>query len=418
MAAAANGMAVSGLLPFVGTFFVFSDYMRPAVRLAAMMRAKVAFVWTHDSVGLGEDGPTHQPIEQLASLRAMPGLRLIRRADANEVAAAWRVHIDGDGPTAIILTRQKVPVLDGTAERAPKVSRAARTCSSTKTATRPTSCSSAPVPRCRSASGARELLAARGHRGARRVDAVVGPVRGAARRLPRRRCCRPGTPTLAVEAGVELRLDEVRRRRRRASTASANPRPATSRSRSSGTPPRTSPSARSRCWERTRHDAVRSPGSSSSVRAPGTTTSPARSHAAACATSSPSTASAASRRTRRSSRRRWRPAPTTTSSSASSTAAGASTRGGLLGRSSSATSPTRPTSCGPHYDEWRRRRRLRLDRGRPRSRARHRGHARPGEGAVRPARPAQRDDQDPGDPRRAARRSPTPSPPASTSTSR
>ena len=92
-------MAVSGLLPFVGTFFVFSDYMRPAVRLAAMMRAKVAFVWSHDSVGLGEDGPTHQPIEHLASLRAMPGLRLIRRADANEVAAAWRVHIDGEGPT-------------------------------------------------------------------------------------------------------------------------------------------------------------------------------------------------------------------------------------------------------------------------------------------------------------------------------
>ena len=76
MGAAANGMAVSGLFPCVGTFFVFSDYMRPAVRLAAMMRAKVVFVWTHDSVGVGEDGPTHQPIEQLASLRAMPGLRL------------------------------------------------------------------------------------------------------------------------------------------------------------------------------------------------------------------------------------------------------------------------------------------------------------------------------------------------------
>ena len=99
MAAAANGLAVSGLLPFVGTFFVFSDYMRPSVRLAAMMRAKVAFVWSHDSVGLGEDGPTHQPIEQLASLRAVPGLRLIRGADANEVAQAWRIHIDGVGPT-------------------------------------------------------------------------------------------------------------------------------------------------------------------------------------------------------------------------------------------------------------------------------------------------------------------------------
>jgi transketolase len=119
MGAAANGLAVSGLLPFVGTFFVFSDYMRPSVRLAAMMRAKVAFVWSHDSVGLGQDGPTHQPIEHLASLRAVPGLRLIRGADANEVAQAWRIHIDGVGPTAIILTRQKLPVLEGTAERAP-----------------------------------------------------------------------------------------------------------------------------------------------------------------------------------------------------------------------------------------------------------------------------------------------------------
>jgi transketolase len=119
MSAAANGMAVSGLLPTVGTFFVFSDYARPSVRLAAIMQTKVGFVWTHDSVGVGEDGPTHEPVEQLASLRAMPGMRVIRPADANEVAAAWRVHIDGSGPSAIILTRQKVPVLDGTAERAP-----------------------------------------------------------------------------------------------------------------------------------------------------------------------------------------------------------------------------------------------------------------------------------------------------------
>ncbi len=113
-----NGMSVSGTLPAGGTFFVFSDYERPAARLAALSGYRTAFVWSHDSVGLGEDGPTHQPIEQLASLRAMPGLRLIRPADANETAQAWRVHIDGTGPTAIILTRQKVPVLEGTAERA------------------------------------------------------------------------------------------------------------------------------------------------------------------------------------------------------------------------------------------------------------------------------------------------------------
>jgi transketolase len=107
-----NGMAVSGgALPFGGTFFIFSDYERPA---------KVAFVWSHDSVGLGEDGPTHQPIEHLMAMRAMPGLCLIRPADANEVPQAWRVHIDGEGPTAIILTRQNVPVLEGTAARAPE----------------------------------------------------------------------------------------------------------------------------------------------------------------------------------------------------------------------------------------------------------------------------------------------------------
>jgi transketolase len=116
-----NGMAVSGgALPFGGTFLIFSDYERPAVRLAALQKAKVAFVWSHDSVGLGEDGPTHQPIEHLMALRAMPQLRLIRPADANEVSHAWRVHIDGEGPTAIVLTRQSVPVLDGTAERAPE----------------------------------------------------------------------------------------------------------------------------------------------------------------------------------------------------------------------------------------------------------------------------------------------------------
>jgi transketolase len=113
-----NGMAVSGTLPFGGTFFVFSDYMRPAARLAAIQQAKVAFVWTHDSIGVGPDGPTHQPIEQLAAIRAIPQLRVIRPADANEVAQAWRAHIDGEGPTALILTRQSVPIVEGTAERA------------------------------------------------------------------------------------------------------------------------------------------------------------------------------------------------------------------------------------------------------------------------------------------------------------
>ncbi|MBV9285961.1 MAG: transketolase, partial [Acidimicrobiia bacterium] len=102
-------------IPFGGTFFNFSDYMRPAVRLAAICDAHVVFVWTHDSVGLGEDGPTHQPIEQLAEMRATPKFRVIRPADANEVAAAWRIAVDRDGPTGLVLTRQNLPVLEGTA---------------------------------------------------------------------------------------------------------------------------------------------------------------------------------------------------------------------------------------------------------------------------------------------------------------
>jgi transketolase len=110
-----NGMALhGGVVPVGGTFFVFSDYMRGSVRLAAISEAKVIYSWTHDSVGLGEDGPTHQPIEHLAAIRAMPGLRVIRPADANETAAAYRVAIDGTGPTALILSRQNLPVLDGT----------------------------------------------------------------------------------------------------------------------------------------------------------------------------------------------------------------------------------------------------------------------------------------------------------------
>jgi transketolase len=108
-----NGMALhGGLLPYGGTFLVFSDYMRPAVRLAALMELPVVYVWTHDSVWLGEDGPTHQPVEHLASLRAIPNLAVVRPADANETAAAWRVALKRrEGPTALALSRQKLPIL-------------------------------------------------------------------------------------------------------------------------------------------------------------------------------------------------------------------------------------------------------------------------------------------------------------------
>ncbi|MBI5625022.1 MAG: transketolase [Elusimicrobia bacterium] len=113
MAAAVNGMALhGGVRPFGATFLVFSDYMRPAIRLSALMRCRSLFVFTHDSVGLGEDGPTHQPVEHLMSLRAVPGLTVLRPADANETAAAWRVALLRRGPVALVLTRQKLPVLD------------------------------------------------------------------------------------------------------------------------------------------------------------------------------------------------------------------------------------------------------------------------------------------------------------------
>ncbi len=113
MGAVLNGLSLHKLRPYGGTFLVFSDYMKPAIRLAAMMNCPVVYVFTHDSIGLGEDGPTHQPVEHLAALRAIPGLTVIRPADANETVAAWRCALLQDqGPTALVLTRQNVPILD------------------------------------------------------------------------------------------------------------------------------------------------------------------------------------------------------------------------------------------------------------------------------------------------------------------
>jgi transketolase len=115
MGAILNGMAVSGLIPYGATFFVFTDYLRPTLRLAAMMGAHAIFVFTHDSVFLGEDGPTHEPIEHLAACRAIPRLCCIRPADANETAVAWRVAIEHkSGPVALMLTRQVLPIIDRT----------------------------------------------------------------------------------------------------------------------------------------------------------------------------------------------------------------------------------------------------------------------------------------------------------------
>jgi transketolase len=109
-----NGMAQhGGLIPFGATFLIFSDYMRPPIRLAALMKKHVIYVFTHDSIGLGEDGPTHQPVEQLPGLRAIPNLLVIRPADANETAVAWRVAVERrDSPVALVFTRQDIPILD------------------------------------------------------------------------------------------------------------------------------------------------------------------------------------------------------------------------------------------------------------------------------------------------------------------
>jgi transketolase len=113
MGAILNGMALhGGLIPFGGTFLVFSDYMRPPMRLAAMNALPVIYVFTHDSLAMGQDGPTHQPIEQILGLRSIPGMTVIRPADANETVAAWRIAIAGAGPVSLILTRQGLPVLE------------------------------------------------------------------------------------------------------------------------------------------------------------------------------------------------------------------------------------------------------------------------------------------------------------------
>ncbi|MBM3693494.1 MAG: transketolase [Actinobacteria bacterium] len=202
MGSVMNGMAVSGLMPAGGTFFVFSDYMRPSARLAALSGYKTAFVWSHDSIGVGEDGPTHQPVEQLMAVRAIPGLHVVRPADANEVAHAWRNHIDGDGPTAMILTRQGVPVLAGTADRgAVGVPRGAYVLVDegdgldlvlVGTGSEVSLCVEAAGRLAADGTGVRVVSMPSWDRFAAQPDAYRDEV------LP------PGVPTLAVEAGVTL----------------------------------------------------------------------------------------------------------------------------------------------------------------------------------------------------------------------
>lgn len=132
MAAICNGMALyGGVVPYCATFLVFSDYLRPAVRLSALMGLKVIYILTHDSIAVGEDGPTHQPVEHVASLRTMPNLVVVRPADATETAAAWRIAVERRGPTALILSRQNLPVLDATPQQVARGAYVARACAGT-----------------------------------------------------------------------------------------------------------------------------------------------------------------------------------------------------------------------------------------------------------------------------------------------
>ncbi len=199
MAATMTGMALhGGVIPVGGTFLVFSDYARGAIRLAALSGAKVVYSFTHDSLGVGEDGPTHQPVEQLMSLRAVPGLQVIRPADANETASAWRLALASDCPTALILSRQDLPVLEGTATA--DVSDGAYVLRDVAAADVVLVATGSEVSLCSTAAG---LLAQRGV--SARVVSMPCWERFAARSegaqdlvLP------PEVPTLAVEAGTTL----------------------------------------------------------------------------------------------------------------------------------------------------------------------------------------------------------------------
>ena len=174
MAAAMNGMALhGGIIPYSGTFLVFSDYCRPAIRLAALMGKRVIHVMTHDSIGLGEDGPTHQPVEHLAALRAIPNLLVFRPCDAVETAECWQLALGAtDRPSMLALTRQNLPQLRNRLGRATTSARTAPMRSRARMAARMCR-SSRPVPRSRSRSTAQSCWRGSGVAGARGLGALL-----------------------------------------------------------------------------------------------------------------------------------------------------------------------------------------------------------------------------------------------------
>ncbi len=190
-AAIANGLALSKLRPFWSGFLIFSDYARGAIRLSALMEIPVIHVFTHDSIGVGEDGPTHQPVEQLASLRAMPGLLVFRPADANEVAETWRYVMQlHHEPAVLVLSRQALPTLDRSVARGPRqASRKARTCSPTPTAS-PDVILIATGSEVGLALAARDELAAERHRRAASSRCRARSSSTASRRRTATRCSR------------------------------------------------------------------------------------------------------------------------------------------------------------------------------------------------------------------------------------
>ena len=209
-----TGMALhGGVLPLGGTFYVFTDYMRPAVRLAALSQAHVIYSWTHDSIGLGQDGPTHQPIEHMASLRAMPGLDLVRPADANETAEAWRAAVGADGPVGLVLTRQDVPGAARHGRTGPRGAAAGRLRAGGRGRAPP---DRAPGHGQRGPTlpGRRRDPGRRGGAGPRGVAPLLGVVRAAGRGLPRLGAA-PGGPGAERGGRVDLRLGPLRRRRHR-----------------------------------------------------------------------------------------------------------------------------------------------------------------------------------------------------------